>query len=74
MGKEVDFIEKVGFKIKEKRINAGFTQLDLAILLNIEDSALRRIESGKTNPTLKTLYNIANSLNLTICDLVKVDE
>ncbi len=74
MGKEIEFIEKVGSKIKEKRVEAGLSQLDFAILLNIEDSALRRIEAGKTNPTLKTLYRIAAALNLTICDLLKVDE
>lgn len=72
--KEIKFIEKVGAKIKKKRIESGHSQLNFAALLNIEDSALRRIEAGKTNPTLKTLYRIANALNLTICDLLKVEE
>lgn len=74
MKEEVIFIEKVGAKIKEKRIELGLSQLDLSTLLNIEDSSLRRIEAGKTNPTLKTLYRIASALKLTICDLIKVEE
>ena len=34
------------------------TQLELASKIGIDDSSLRRIESGKTNPTLKTIYRI----------------
>lgn len=72
--KEIKFIEKVGARIKEKRVEAGHSQLNFAALLNIEDSALRRIEAGKTNPTLKTLYRIAEALNLTIGDILKVED
>lgn len=39
-------------------------QIDLAIKVNIEDSALRRIESGRTNPTIKTLLRITEGLDI----------
>lgn len=42
------------------------TQLELASKIGIEDSSLRRIESGKTNPTLKTIYRIASAFEIKV--------
>lgn len=42
------------------------TQLELASKIGIEDSSLRRIESGKTNPTLKTIYRIASAFEIEV--------
>jgi transcriptional regulator with XRE-family HTH domain len=30
----------------------------------MEESALQRIEAGRTNPTIKTLFKISNALNV----------
>jgi len=46
------------------------TQLDLSSILNIESSALRRIENGRTNPTVKTLFRIAKSLDVELTELL----
>jgi len=46
------------------------TQLELSSKIGIDDSSLRRIESGRTSPTLKTLYRIAISLNVQIHDIL----
>lgn len=67
--KEKDFISKVGKRIIELRTQQNIKQIDLAISINIEDSALRRIESGRTNPTLKTLLRIAEGLQINFIDL-----
>lgn len=67
--KEKDFISKVGKRIVELRTLQNIKQIDLAININIEDSALRRIESGRTNPTLKTLLRIAGGLEVKLTDL-----
>lgn len=67
------FIKKVGEKIVELRKERGLTQLDFAEKLGIEDSALRRIEKGRTNPTLKTLLKICAELEVDVVDLLKVD-
>ncbi len=66
---EKDFIKNVGRRIIILRKKKNIKQKDLAITVNIEDSALRRIESGRTNPTLKTLLRIAEGLDIYICDL-----
>lgn len=56
------FIKKVGLRIKELRKERNLTQLDLAAKSDMEESALQRIEAGRTNPTLKTLLKISNAL------------
>jgi len=68
---ELEFIKRIGNNIKKVRKNKNLTQLDLASSLNIEDSALRRIENGRTNPTIKTLLKIAKALDISIFDLLK---
>jgi transcriptional regulator with XRE-family HTH domain len=43
----------------------------MASRMEIEDSALRRIESGRTNPTLKTLLLISEALGVNISYLLE---
>ena len=59
----------IGKKIVELRESRGLRQIDLATQANIEDSALRRIEAGKTNPTTKTLLNITRVLDVPMKEL-----
>lgn len=61
----------IGSRIKYLRLSKNLTQLDLASLINMGDSAFRRIENGNTNPTIKTLIKIANGLNVDLVDLLK---
>jgi transcriptional regulator with XRE-family HTH domain len=46
------------------------TQLDLACRCNIERSNLARLESGNSSPTLKSLYLIAEALEIDVKDLL----
>lgn len=66
---ENEFIKKLGKRIVALRKEKNMKQIDLAIKINIEDSALRRIESGRTNPTIKTLLGIANGLDVDLREL-----
>ena len=54
--------KNIGQRIVVLRKEKGISQIDLASKIEIEDSALRRIESGRTNPTLKTLLLVSNAL------------
>ncbi|NCT17309.1 MAG: XRE family transcriptional regulator [Bacteroidetes bacterium HGW-Bacteroidetes-2] len=67
------YIKKIGKNIVKLREERNLKQIDLSIKLNIEDSALRRIETGRTNPTIKTLYNIAVELNVDLIELLRND-
>lgn len=68
---EEEYIKLIGQNIVSKRKELGIRQVDLALSIGIEDSALRRIETGKTNPTFKTLFKIATALNIEVVELIK---
>ncbi|MCP4181175.1 MAG: helix-turn-helix transcriptional regulator [bacterium] len=66
---EKEYIKKIGKRIVQLREGQNMKQIELATAVNIEDSALRRIESGRTNPTVKTLLRIAVGLGVNVRDL-----
>lgn len=63
-----EILMSVGKKIKELREAKGLSQVDLVgkIEGNIGTTNISRIESGRTNPTLYTLYRIATALEVDI--------
>ena len=67
------YVKNVGEHIVQLRQAKGLTQVELASRMDIEDSALRRIEKGRTNPTLKTLYLIAHELEVPLQELFTID-
>ncbi len=67
---EEEFVLSVCNKIKDVRIQKGITQFDLATDIGIDDSSLRRVENGRTSPTLKTLFKIACALHIKVGDLL----
>ena len=60
----------IGLIIKRLRIQRGITRYTLAIKSSISIRYLAQLESGKGNPTLTILKNIAYALNLTLKDLL----
>lgn len=63
--------KKIGERIVELRKSRGLRQIDLASRTGMEDSAIRRLEKGKTNPTVKTLLTVAEALSVSLADLFK---
>ncbi len=64
---------KVGDKIKETRTLLGISQQELADKCDFEKSNMSRIESGRCNLTLKTLFKISNALEVKLKDLVDIE-
>lgn len=64
-------LEKLGSRIKELRIDKAMTQDKLSIESDIEKSMLSRIESGRVNFTIRTLYKISKALNAPITDFFR---
>ena len=54
----------VGDKIRSTRKERGLTQKELGSLCGMADSAIRRYESNRGNPTEKTLQRIADALGV----------
>ena len=57
--------------IKERRENLQVNQENLARLSGVGLRTLKQFESGKGNPTLKTVQKIADVLGLELCLKVK---
>lgn len=63
---------KIGERIRVIRESKGITQQDLAAACNFEKSNMSRIEAGRTNPTISTLYKLSQALGVTISELVNI--
>lgn len=64
----------IGTRIKSLRLEKGLTQKQLGDLCGMADSAIRRYESDKGNPTEKTINRIADALGVSSAYLHGWDE
>jgi transcriptional regulator with XRE-family HTH domain len=64
----------IGNTIKEKRLQKGMTQEELALRSEITVRTVQRIESGEVDPRSFTLQAIASALEIDYNELVSVDE
>lgn len=67
-----EILKQVGKKIQEIRLSQGLTQVELVgkIEGEIDTTNISRIESGRTNPTVFTLFRIAEALDVKAKDLL----
>lgn len=72
--REKEYIKNIGRRIIQLREEKRIKQIELAIAVNIEDSALRRIEAGRTNPTIKSLLRIAEGLDVELKELFEFED
>ena len=63
--------KRLGVKIKALRSTKNMTQNELAVECDFEKASMSRIESGQTNPTVRTLYKISKALDIPIVELFK---
>ena len=70
-----ELLKSVGKRIQDIRVSKGLTQVDLVGKIDgdIDTTNISRIESGRTNPTIYTLYRIANALETNLEDLIKIE-
>ncbi len=69
---ESPVIKLVGEKVRQKRLEKGYSQDQLAIEADIPKSQVGRIERGEINTTIATLDKISQALGVTIKDLVDI--
>jgi transcriptional regulator with XRE-family HTH domain len=65
---DLELLSKLGWKIKILRTQKNMTQNELAIECNFEKASMSRIESGQTNPTVRTLAKISKALDVHITE------
>ena len=66
-------LKTVGKNIKNVRVEKKILQQDLAAICNIETPNMSRIENGRTNMTLKTLFKISEALGVEMYKLLLCD-
>ena len=63
----------LGNRIRHLREEKNISQQNLAEMCNFEKSNMARIEAGRTNPTLFSMYKISSALKITLSELVFFD-
>ena len=66
-----DFYKNLGKNIKKRRKELGLTQQELADKLNISLNFMGKIEVAFSKPSLDTLIEIADKLDISVSELVK---
>jgi transcriptional regulator with XRE-family HTH domain len=74
MKKQGDIQAVVGQRIRKLRRARGFTQQELGEYAGLNYKFLGEIERGIQNPTIQTLYKIANALGTELYEVVRVEE
>lgn len=69
----MDMRKLVGRNAARLRKEAGLTQEQLAEKCGLSQQYLSRLEQGRRNPTIVTLYEIATALDVSQVDLVRPD-
>lgn len=60
----------LGKRIIKLREEKGWSQSDLARACNKDRQAIEKLENGKVNPTLYTLLELSNALEVSLPELV----
>ena len=71
---ELDIYQLVGQRIKTLREQKKMTQRDLGDLVDMEQNHVSRLESGRTNLTIKNIFRISQALGVKMKDLVDVED
>lgn len=72
--KKSEILKIIGKNIKTIRLEKGLTQVDLVgrIEAQIDTTNISRIEQGRTNATIHTLYRISKALEVDLCEICKL--
>ena len=63
-------MKKINQTLKKLRKSYGYTQLDLAMALGIDNSTYGKIEKGSSDINLSKLEQIANFYKMSVVDLL----
>lgn len=72
---KLNLLKNIGKRIQNLRLSKGLSQVDLVgkIEGDIDTTNISRIESGRTNPTIYTLYRISQALEVPLEELIKFE-
>ena len=70
----MDMRRLVGQNLRSARKAKGLTQEELSVRTGVAQQHLSELETGKGNPTVVTLYELAQVLDVTVAMLVTPSE
>ncbi len=70
-----EILKIIGQNVKRIRLEKGLTQVDLVgkIKAQIDTTNISRIEKGRTNATVHTLFRISQALDVPLSEICKLD-
>lgn len=63
----------IGKQVVKLRTSKGWSQSDLARACLKDRQAIEKLENGKVNPTLFTLFEVANAMEIPISRLLEFE-
>ena len=71
-----EYLKVVGERVRSIRLAKNLTQLDVVGRMTgeIDTTNISRIECGRTNPTIFTMYRLAEALEVPVSDFFKLEE
>lgn len=70
----MDIRESVGRNFARLRRAQGLTQEEVEARAGISQQYLSSLEQGKRNPTIVTIFQLAQALGVNVADLVQLDD
>ena len=64
--------ENIGTRLREARLRQGISLRSVATSLGVSASLISQVETGKTQPSVSTLYALVSHLGISIDDLLGV--
>lgn len=71
MGKRADILERFGQRVRELRKSAGYSQESFAAACGLDRTYIGGIERGERNVALRNIEVIAETLGITLADLME---
>ncbi len=71
MGKRADILERFGQRVRELRKEQGYSQESFAAACELDRTYIGGIERGERNVALRNIESIAQTLGITLADLME---
>ena len=70
MGKRVDILERFGLRLRELRKEQGYSQERFAAACGLDRTYIGGIERGERNVALRNIESIAQTLGISLAELM----
>ena len=70
MGKRADLLERFGARVRELRKERGYSQESFAAACGLDRTYVGGIERGERNVALRNIETIAQTLGMTLAELL----